>query len=88
VESGTMNEIEPRRRSVAEEIIRAARDVEARLVALRVTEAVIEYQCTWDKEPRREWVRPSEAGWQAAQFVRGYGPALVWIRVTEAEVAF
>jgi hypothetical protein len=83
-----MNEIEPRRRSVAEEIIRAARDVEARRVSLCITEAVIEYQCTWDKEPRREWVRPSEVGWQAAQLVRGFGQALIWIRVTEAEVAF
>jgi hypothetical protein len=80
--------IEPRRRSVAEEIIRAAGEVAARSVSMRVTEAVIEYQCKWDDKPRREWVRPSEAGWQAAQLVRGFGPALVWIRVTESEIAF
>lgn len=77
-----------RNRSVADEIIRAARETEARQISIRVTEAVIEYLCTWDKKPRREWVRPSEAGWQAGQLVRGYGSALVWIRVTEAEITF
>ena len=81
-------ELETRKLSVVDEIIRAARENAARSVAIRTTEAVIEYQCVWDKKPRIEWVRPSEVGWQASQLVSGFGPALIWIRVTEAKIDF
>ena len=81
-------ELETRKLSVVDEIIIAAQDNAARSVSIRTTEAVIEYQCVWDKKPRIEWVRPSEAGWQAGQLVSGFGPALIWIRVTEAKVGF